>query len=57
MKRLFLPVTLITFAVICLTIVHMNNLNEIETTEKVSLEMDLKDKEINKDSSSYITDL
>ena len=57
MKRLFLPVTLITFAVICLTIVHMNNLNEIETTEKVSVEMDLKDKEINTDSSNYITDL
>lgn len=57
MKRLFLPVTLITFAVICLTLVHMNNINEIETTEKVSVEMDLKNNEINPDSSSYITDL
>ncbi|WP_159092292.1 hypothetical protein [Aquimarina sp. Aq107] len=30
MKRLFLPVALISFAVICLSIVHIDNVNKLD---------------------------
>ncbi|MHA7057222.1 hypothetical protein ACWGOQ_0008395 [Aquimarina sp. M1] len=30
MKRLFLPIALITFAVICLSIVHIDNVNKLD---------------------------
>lgn len=30
MKRLLLPIVLITFAVICLSIVHIDNVNKLE---------------------------
>jgi len=30
MKRLFLPIALISFAVICLSIVHIDNVNKLE---------------------------
>lgn len=34
MKRLLLPISLITFAVICLSIVHIDNINKLETKSK-----------------------
>ncbi len=30
MKRLFLPIALISFAVICLSIVHIDNVNKLD---------------------------
>ncbi|PKV51205.1 hypothetical protein ATE84_3279 [Aquimarina sp. MAR_2010_214] len=30
MKRLLLPIVLITFAVICLSIVHIDNINKLD---------------------------
>ncbi len=30
MKRLFLPIGLITFAIICLSIVHIDNINKLD---------------------------
>ncbi len=30
MKRLFLPVALISFAIVCLSIVHIDNVNKLE---------------------------
>lgn len=30
MKRLFLPLALVSFAVICLSIVHIDNVNKLE---------------------------
>ncbi|MFD2562120.1 hypothetical protein [Aquimarina rubra] len=30
MKRLFLPIALISFAVICLSIVHIDNVNQLD---------------------------
>lgn len=31
MKRLLLPISLISFAVICLSIVHIDNINRLES--------------------------
>ncbi|AXT49465.1 hypothetical protein D1818_01005 [Aquimarina sp. BL5] len=51
MKRLFLPIALISFAVICLSIVHIDNVNKLDEEYN-----QLREKhQINSDSDVEIT--
>lgn len=42
MKRLFLPIALLSFAVICLSIVHLENINKLDKESNELREKQLK---------------
>ncbi|QKX06553.1 hypothetical protein HN014_17080 [Aquimarina sp. TRL1] len=51
MKRLFLPLVLLTVAVICLSVVHIDNVNKINTeSEKLRKKYQIKsgEQQVNK---------
>ncbi|MFC5045678.1 hypothetical protein ACFSTE_19170 [Aquimarina hainanensis] len=51
MKRLFLPLVLLTVAVICLSVVHIDNVNKINTeSEKLRKKYQVKsgEQQVNK---------
>ncbi|MDY8135793.1 hypothetical protein [Aquimarina sp. 2201CG5-10] len=57
MKRLFLPIALISFAVICLGIVHIDNVNKLDAEstklrEKHQSHFELKKKDTNNTEST-----
>ncbi|MFL1895156.1 hypothetical protein ACJRPK_05605 [Aquimarina sp. 2-A2] len=53
MKRLFLPIALLSFAVICLSIVHLENINKLD---KESTELQQKLSKIKQQSTTGVSD-
>lgn len=52
MKRLFLPLALISFAVICLSIVHIDNVNKLDAESNKLREKQQSQLDVIKDSNT-----